>query len=454
MRRLLPLGIPLLLTVVALGAAQACGGSDPQPFGDDTDGGAGSDAFGPLLQGDGQTVPAGCKGLECKKVSCPNGGTTSISGTVVAPTPAQYGKADPIYNAIVYVPNGTVAPFTAGVSCDKCGAPVSGEPVSITLTGFDGKFQLDDVPVADDLPLVIQIGRWRRQIKVPKVAQCADTPLTADDTRLPRDHTEGDIPQMAVVTSLYDPTECILRKIGVADSEFTDPTGTGRVHLYKGNGSFASGSTPTGDGLWGTGAQLAKYDLIALPCYSYPTSGTATQDKQNIFDYASLGGRVFVTDLSFPVISQGPAPWPSTANWTPTGSFTNPGLIDTSFPKGDALAKWLQAIGATTTAGQINITNTYNRFSAANPPAQRWIYSSQTTQTYAFNTPVGVDPKDQCGRVAYSSFHIANSATPSTFPAECTAAALTPQEKVLEFMLFDLSSCVQKDSEPPKPPPK
>lgn len=448
MRRFEPflaLGIPLLV---------ACGGSGPSGFGDGGDGDGG--VVTPDLDADFRLDTGGgdgkgpCKNLECQVVSCGGGTTTSLSGTVVAPTPSQYGAPDPIYNAIVYVPNAPVEPFTPGVSCDKCGAPASGSPIAVTLTGYDGKFKLENVPVGQNIPLVIQIGRWRRQIVIPTVKQCVDTPLSTEQTRLPRNKSEGDIPKMAIATSVYDPTECILRKIGVDDAEFTPPSGSGRIHVYKGNGASLAQPTPPMTDLWATLGNVKNYDIVALPCSSYPSDAAG---KQNMFDYANVGGRVFITDLSYPTISTGPAPWPTTANWTVSGSYSNPALIDTSFPKGDALAKWLQAIGATTNPGQLNLTGTFVRFSAVNPPSQRWVYSAQSPQTYSFNTPVGTDPKDQCGRVVYSSFHVASGAGGTVFPAECTLGPLTPQEKVLEFMLFDLASCVQKDSETPVPPP-
>lgn len=439
-------------------AFSACGSTDPAGFltadgGDprlDPDGSALDDG-GIDLFGDGAVAdvsPGGCKNLQCKVVSCGAGKSTTITGKVVTPAAT---NPDPVYNAIVYVPNAPVAPLPTGATCDQCGAAVSGEPVTVAQTGFDGKFTLKDVPVGADIPLVIQIGKWRRQVVIPKIDACVDNPVASTVTRLPRNQKEGDMPQMAIVSSIYDPTECILRKMGVDDSEFTNDTGTGRIHMFKGNGAGLATATQPGSSLWGSVATLKKYDVVALPCASFPAGGATA--VQPLFDYANQGGRLYITDLSFPVIQSGPAPWPATASWG-AGTGSNPATIDTSFPKGDALANWLQGIGATTVKGQISLTGNYHRFKTSVKPAQRWVYFNQTDeQLYGFNTPYNQPPAQQCGRVFYASFHVAQNAGGATFPGECTAAALTPQEKVLEFMLLDLASCVTDDAAPPPPPP-
>ena len=110
-------------------------------------------------------------------------------------------------------------------------------------TGVDGKFKIDNAPCGTDIPLVIQLGRWRRQITIPTVACCMDNPLTNAQTHLPRDHVgvagdvRSDIPLMAFSTGDVDTLHCVLRKIGIADSEFTNPSGTGRVRFYQDNGA-------------------------------------------------------------------------------------------------------------------------------------------------------------------------------------------------------------------------
>ena len=122
----------------------------------------------------GNTLP--CTNLCLQQVAC-EGGTTSITGKVVAGTLPKFGPPDPIYDAIVYVPNAPVKPFAPGVQCSQCGGEVSGEPLVATQTAPDGTFTLVNVPVGADIPLVIQLGRWRRQITVPSVAACSTTAL-------------------------------------------------------------------------------------------------------------------------------------------------------------------------------------------------------------------------------------------------------------------------------------
>ena len=103
---------------------------------------------------------------------------------------------------------------------------------------------------------------------------------------------------------------------------------------------------------------------------------------------------------------------------------------------------------------------------AVNVSSQSWITDvtvptvpsgGPTTMYLDFNTPIAATPASQCGRVVYSDLHVGAasndySSGTSTVPGGCTVGDLSPQEKALEFMLFDLSSCVTPDNVPPTPP--
>jgi hypothetical protein len=420
-----------------------------------------------------------CENLCKQQQSCPAGSQTTVSGTVYAPTRATFGAADPLYNAVVYVPNAPVAPFAPGVACEKCGR-LSGAPLVAALTGPDGTFTLRNVPAGARIPLVVQIGRWRRQVTIPQVTPCQDNPLPAELTRLPRNRAEGDIPAMAIATGEWDSMECLLRKVGIDDAEFTLPTGPGRVHLWKYGGNDVGANTPNGDDLTASLPTMSKYDIVVLPCDSEEAKAAGRQ--QALEKYSAGGGRIFLTDFSFSWLQDGAAsPFHTTLVWkaktVPQGpDFTT--TVDQSFPKGLAFARWLHVVGASPTLGQLPIHDPYHGWSnveAVVPPTQRWLYTeappqpqpegAPSVQHLTFNTPVGVPAEQQCGRVTFSQFHVAaegkgvdDGAPPphGRFPATCSNKPMTPQEKALEFMLFDASSCIQPDTEPPRifqPPP-
>jgi hypothetical protein len=401
-----------------------------------------------------------CK--DCRWTTCADGKRTTLSGIVR--TPAKVAP-DPLYNAVVYVPGAPLEPFSDGVTCDRCGN-VSGKPLAATLSQSDGAFLLDDVPAGHDIPLVLQMGRWRRQVVLPEVVECQENALPEELTRFPRNRGEGDIPRIALVTSSYDPEECILRKMGIDDAEFTAPSDEGRIHLFEGNGALGPSGTPLADELWGNATALARYDMVLLPCgstpewlngASSPVAGNAARSA--LASYADSGGRVFTTDLSYTWITEEGSPYAETASWVDSPDVDEPqaelpGFVDTTFPKGQALAEWLNGIGATSTLGEITLHETFRRSLDVNAPTQRWLYSQEpeSLQSFTFNTPVGAAAEQQCGRFAYSSFHIAGAFGGGEFPEECNDEPLTPQERVLEFMLFDLASCVQIDTGKPKPP--
>ncbi|MGH7294878.1 MAG: hypothetical protein ACRELB_08095, partial [Polyangiaceae bacterium] len=242
----------------------------------------------------GNSLP--CTNLCMQQVAC-EGGTTSVTGKVLAGTLPQYGAPDPIYDAIVYVPNAPVEPFKPGVECSQCGGDVSGEPLVATQTAPDGTFTLVNVPVGTDIPLVIQLGRWRRQITLPSVAACTSTALPTALTRMPRNPSEGDIPLIAVATGEADQTECVLLKMGIDEAQFTLPGAGGRVEMYRDNGSDVGPGTPDAEQLWGDLPTLSRHDMVVFPCIGMEIQPT-TADQQNLVSYTSSGGRVFSTHYS------------------------------------------------------------------------------------------------------------------------------------------------------------
>jgi hypothetical protein len=426
------------------------------------DAGDDADAQGP--------IQPPCEGLQCKIVDCASKGlpSTTISGTVYAPNGTL-----PLYGVTVYVPLSEPGPLPDGVTCGNCTASLPGGSLAQVLTDEAGHFTIRDVPATQKVPLVITTGKWRRQIVLPNVAACQDTALTTADTRLPKTKAEGDIPRIAITTGSADALECLVRKLGIADSEFTTDAGTGRVHLFNGNGAntFApgfpggTGAFPNATTLWGTTAKLSNYDVAVLSCESGQHAETKPQAAMDaLHEYAGLGGRVFLSHWhniwvggEINKASHGIASWESIGTWNfgaPQDQEATVATVDQTVEKGMSFARWLKNVSASTTFGQIPVDGTrYTLTSNDAAKSDRRVFLDPTlnakhyvsVQDLQFTTPVEVPADQRCGKVVFSDMHVASGSKSQPtvpFPMDCSTADLTPQEKALAFILFDISSCV------------
>jgi len=299
---------------------------------------------------------------------------------------------------------------------------------------------------------------------VTDVTACTETRLPDESVRLPRNATEGDLPRVAITTGASDALECLLRNIGIDDSEFASGSQErGHVKLFrgKGGGGLPNVPVPSASDLWNDPAELARYDIVALSCEGDEANenkgGSDPAARGAMHAYANGGGHVFATHFQSTWLKSSPfADFRDVSTWDTTKDVGDAFAIDTTFPKGQAFAEWLVATGASPELGKLRLDNvTFSVGEVHAPPAQPWIRNVGTgrVRTFSFNTPIGAVRDAQCGRVVFADLHSFGLGG-SDFPEGCLTApnALSPQQLALEFLLFDLFACVDDDRERPMAP--
>jgi hypothetical protein len=370
--------------------------------------------LGQTCGGGGEPGQCGCKGacVDIPDCSAAANKTTTLTGKVYDPA-----GNNPLYNVFVYVANDPDDPalksFPKGITCDVCGASAAGSPLLSegdkfgTFTAVDGSFTLKNVPVAKGVSVVIQLGRWRRVFKLDIDKPCAENALPDKTLKMPSKQSEGDIPLMAMVTGNADSLECVLRKMGIDGSEFTNPDGGGRIQFYLGSGADQSkdhygqkvdDATPMQSALLADDAGgdpvINQYDMTILACQGgdYPQSAA---DQAKLRAYAAAGGRVFTTHYSYTWLTKNDEDtaqkgvadnWSEVAKWKVDENdraASAVGHIDLiSNPKGAAFQGWLEAVDASVpgsgTADVDVIRHDADSISSVDGQTQQWLYRDGT----------------------------------------------------------------------------
>jgi hypothetical protein len=256
----------------------------------------------------------------------------------------------------------------------------------------------------------------------------------------------------------------------------------------------------------------------ACECSPFDRGGAGSTDigYKNFLAYLNAGGRAFTTHyfynfyasptqcgggLGYGNTCEGQGPLPTVGMWegnqgiAPASSTECPGAsstdggysysafeclnIDTDIPKGVAFAQWYQdnnsklKVGGNEKYGYVGLTDTRTDMGqllaslVTAGTATPWLYAGDLKTPhydgyyFSFNTPVGTNPMTQCGRAIFSDVHLDSSpgyggtSFPSYCPMDPNSNSHAPNELALEFLFFDLSSCVQNDNTMPiTPPPK
>ena len=332
-----------------------CGGIIPSCgtcSGQDICGGGGTPSVCGHPTGGGHT----CTGLCQNQEVCTAGQETRLTGVVSRAQ--RHGAA--VQRARLRAERAVARDLDAERAACAVRTRISVSPIAAALTGADGAFVLKNVPAGVSFPLVVKMGKWRRVVTISAVPKCTNLDLAVNQTRLPRNMTDAatanvpylNIPKTAMVTGDVDALECVLRKIGVSDSEFTLPTGTGRIHMYRANGGNMGCSASNTNGTCKTfvnaplsdlfsGTTVNNYDLGIFGCEGGENEHNTYDAK--LLSFANSGGRVFASHYSYTYLHDN-GNFANTAVWG--GPYKNndtitTGIIDKTSPKGTAFNSWL-----------------------------------------------------------------------------------------------------------------
>ncbi len=392
-------------------------------------------------------------GVNPQRPSCP-GQESEITGKVLAPN-----ATDPVPGASVFIPAQVPELFPPDVTCEVCGTFGGSTNLWYTTSATDGAFKLTSV-CPGKRPLVLQNGRFRRLIYVD-VPEKGSVALTAEQTRLPKRAKEFEladaVPKIAVATGDYDKMECVLRKIGLQDGAFD---------LYEDATVLTSPTKlPTFQSLVSDLARMKTYNIIFINCTAntFEAELKKPEVRQNITTYMQSGGRFYVTDWSYDWIEQVEAfsPFidfePGASAGSPeaqnAGALGADGLKIRASIKDDALASWLKlfpnAIDASKTSPIEYFLIDWVIISSIAKDVKLWVEGPIKSRDGSIQ---GVRPLTltfnfkNCGKILYSSYHTEgreDEILPLAYPAYCSGASASPQDRILEYLIFDIANCVK-----------
>ncbi len=419
---------------------------------------------------------------------------TKLNGRVVTPgrSDTNTGNQVGVPNAFVYIlrtnsvsdlPAITTGVPSGGSSCDRCADQDLGPVLASAMTDATGNYSLEgNIPVGQQFLLVVKAGKFRRAVQytLPTSAACKTTTLPTalpgNPTRLPRTKTDGlavNLPKIAVTTGEVDAMECVFEKLGVAQSEFTRPGGSGRVHLFRSNGAWpdsnaencndcGTGTTTTENTcrstycggsalsnrtnlmnalddarLYDANGSIWGYDMVVSDCEGDGWAHQNTYDA-TVRSYVNRGGRMFASHYSRHWICDNGSTGYSSGSPYATGlsssavwndcngdgtlvdsgtGIVSLGRPNTNTAKLQDFAAWLVNESAATLTGglyQFNIIKPRDLAKSVGQWSEEFVYrdtgsSVMSVQQYSFNTPYGAPQNAVCGRVAYSGFHVTPS---------------------------------------------
>jgi hypothetical protein len=410
-----------------------------------------------------------CQGRECDRVTCEDGRETTISGTVFAPNGTL-----PVSGAVVYVPNGEVPPIADGARCETCASWLPERPAAITTSSTDGSFVLHDVPIGLDVPVVVQVGKWRRMLTLPKVERCVDHPVDRELSRLPRNRREGRLPRIALTTGACDDLGCLLPKLGIDPDEIGVPSdGDAKsVHVYLGamDPARAPRGAPLASSLWSSAASLSRYDMILLSCECgerLENKGPAANEAMT--RYLEGGGRIFTTDFMYTWYRDTPSSALRSAIDVAGGGHEGgkPVSIVPGEGNGKALAEWLRAstpASPQVTEGQVDFESVFDNLRSVDKSRVRvWAQSSRPNapssgpgaRIVSIDFPLQAAPEKRCGRAVHIDAHVNQASDDDRvgpdYPRTC-AGTMGPGEHALAYFLFHLATCITPPATRPTAP--